>query len=196
MELRKKMYIILSCIVLVLGVFGFSYYTTLRNMIDETPKEKSGMIINARDDISPIVNDEEEGVSNFPLEERVSPTTILIERIESINTGKSIEYKQEAPEEIVNFTGDEVIDYYKDYDSVKFTDNMIVIVKKTPYLPNHFIVKLEEDYIKVYTTDLDGKAVIYKDFAQIPCKNRDSELERGIEVESLDEVWQRIGDYE
>lgn len=196
MNPRKKIWIVLSCIVLILGAFGYSYFTTVKNMINEGPEEKPGRRMTVKESIDPYIQDEDEGVSKFPPEDRVSPSTILIEKIISINTGCSDEYKQEVPEEIVDFTEEQVKEYYKEYDSVEFSTEAIVIVKRVPYLPNHFVVKLEGKYIKVYSTDLDGKAIIDKSFPEILCKNKDNELVKGIEVDSLDEVWQRIADYE
>jgi hypothetical protein len=55
---------------------------------------------------------------------------------------------------------------------------------------------LDNKLIRVYATDDNGIAEIVENFPEMPCKNKDEELARGIEVETLDEAWQRIGDYE
>lgn len=195
MNSRKKIWIILSCIVLILGSFGYGYYSTLKNMADEVPQLKPGARINVKNDIQ-SVTDNEEGVNMFPSEDRVTPSTVLIEVIESINTGSRVENQSEVPEEIINFTKEQVLDYFREYDSIEFNTEKIMAIKRVPYLPNRFVVKLEDKYIRVYETDTDGKAVIMKDFPEILSKNKDSDLIKGIEVETLDEVWQRIGDYE
>lgn len=195
MKSRKKLLIILSCIVLVAGVFGYSYFTTVKNILNETPKKKPGERLNIRNELPPV-NREDEGVSKFPLEDRVKPSTILVIIKESINTGKTIETRELVPDAVVDLTKEEVEEFYKDYNSVVFDTDKITLVKKYPYLPNCFVVKGDDKFIKVFTTDEEGKAVILDDFPEVPCKNRDDELMRGIEVETLDEVWQLIGDYE
>lgn len=191
---RKRLWIILSCIVLIVGAFGYSYFTTLKRIINEVPEQKPGTRINTKNSFPPI--NYEEGVSKFPPEDIVTPSTLLIERTLSINTGCYIENQTEIPDELVNMTEDQVKEFYKDYESVEFSKEKIIISRKLPFLPNRFLVKLEDKYIKVFVTDSEGKASIYEEFPPVPCKNKDDELIKGIEVETLDEVWERIGDYE
>lgn len=195
MSKRKKIWIVLSCMVLILGAFGYSYYSTLKRIINEVPEQKPGARINIKKDFPPI-NSGEEGVSKFPPQDKVTPSTILIEKTLSINTGCSIETQHEVPEEIINLTNEEVKEYYVGYDSMEFNKEIIIISRKVPYLPNRFIVRLEDKYIVVFTTDSEGKATKYDDFDPIPCKSKDAQLIKGIEVETLEEVWQIIGDYD
>lgn len=197
MNNHKKIWIVLSCIVLIIGAFGYGYYSTLSKIIDKTPERKPVTKINSIDkDLPPVIGDEE-GVSRFPPEDRVTPYTLLIEKIISINTGKEIEKEPKVvPEEIVNYTEDQVKEFFKDYDSIEFNPERIVLVKKMPYLPDRYVVKLEDKYIKIFVTDSTGKATICDDFEPTLYKNKDKMLEQGIEVDSPDKVWQIIQDYE
>jgi hypothetical protein len=102
----------------------------------------------------------------------------------------------EVPDEIIDLTEEEIKEYYKNYDSVEFTREKIVLEKRLPNLPDHFIVKLENKYIKVFITDAKGDATIYEDFKPILHKNKDEKLEKGIEVERLEDIWIIIQDYE
>lgn len=199
MKGRQKVWIILSCVVLIAGAFGYGYYTTLNKMFRENPEKKP---ITKLDDIDyaenlPPVTEDEKGVGQFPPEERVTPSTLLVEKIISINTGKEMEKEPKVvPEEIVNYTEDQVKSFFKGYDSIEFSDEMILLIKKMPYLPDKYVVKLEDKYIKIFVTDSMGKASLCDDFEPVLHKNKDKMLEQGIEVDSPDKVYQIIQDYE
>jgi hypothetical protein len=54
---------------------------------------------------------------------------------------------------------------------------------------------LEYQYIKVFQTDEEGNTTPY-DFEPVEYKNTDEELEKGIEVETEEEIYNIIQDYE
>lgn len=197
MNSHKKIWITLSCIVLIIGAFGYGYYSTLSKMNDAPPNKKPNTAINNINHEVPPVTDEDEGVSKFPPEDRVTPTTLLIEKIRSINTGSEMEGEPKiVPDELVNYTEEQVKTFFKGYDSVEFSKEKIVLVKNMPYLPDRYVVKLEDKYIKIFTTDSTGKATLCTDFEPVLHKNKDSKLENGIEVNSPEDVYEIIQDYE
>ena len=191
----RKLFIIISSVVLILGAFGFGYFSTLKRIINEVPDKKPGTRIDNKKIIPPL---DDEKVNMIPNEKTVTPSTILVKKIISINTGKTIiEYDDIVPDTIVNFNEDEAIDYFKNYGKViEFSKDKIEVKRELPFLPDCFVVKLETKNIVVYKTDADGIATKYKGFEPIPYKNKDKKLEVGIEVESENEIWSKIQDYD
>jgi hypothetical protein len=166
----------------------------LKKIIAQPPDPKPITRINYG--VIKISIDEGEGVSHFPSEDRITPSSILVENIKSQNTGKIEEKQLDVPEEIMNYTEEQVKKYYEKYDSVYFSKDKIIIERNTSYLPDRFLVKLEGGYVKVFITDSEGVATIYDDFSPVPHKNIDGQLEIGIEVETIEEVWDKIQDYD
>lgn len=194
---HKKVWIILSCIVIIAGAFGYGYYSAFNKKLGESAQKKPTINLDSVNNDIPEVIGEEEGVSKFPPEDRVSPYTMLIEKIVSVNTGSEMEKEPKVvPDEIVNYTEEQVKNFFKGYDSVEFSPEKIVLLKKMPFLPDGYVVKLEDKYIKVFITDSTGKASLCGDFEPVPHKNKDQKLEQGIEVDSPDKVYEIIQDYE
>lgn len=190
----KKVWILLSCVVLIIGAFWYGYYKTLGNITQEQPDEKQGEKIDYKYYPSPI---DDEIVDKVPAEDMVTPSMELEKKIISINTGKElVEYSGKVPENMVNLTKSQLMDYFSDYGSVEFNNNKIIVTRKMPNLPDHFIVKLNDKNIIVYKTDSNGIATLYEDFKPEPHKNRDEKLEKGIEVDTLEKVYELIEDYE
>lgn len=195
MKFHKKLWIILTCIVLILGAFGYGYYATLGKISKNQPNQKPNNKIDYKYYPTP---ENEEGVNKIPDEDMVTPSMILERKIKSINTGRElIEYNGVVPDNLVNLTRQEVVDYLKkDYEFVEFSTEKITAVKEIPNLPEHFVVILENKYIVVYKTDSDGLATRYENFEPVPHKNKDERLEKGIEVKTEDDIFKIIGDYE
>lgn len=190
----KKFWILLSCVVLVFGAFGYGYYKTLGNITREQRDEKQGDKIDYKYYPSPI---DDEIVDKVSVEDIITPSMELEKKIISINTGKElIEYSGKVPENMVNLTKTQLTDYFKDYGSVEFNNNKIIVTRKMPNLPNRFVLKLDGNNIVVYKTDSKGIATLYEDFEPEPHKNRDERLERGIEVDTIEKVYELIEDYE
>jgi len=196
MNNHKKIWITLCFIVLIAGAFGYGYYSTLGKITNEKPNQKPGTFIDNKKYI-PYIDDMDQGVNKVPDEDRVTPSMTLIKKITSINTGKEIiEYDGVVPDNLINLTKQQVVDYFKDYGVAELTDGKINVIKKLPNLPDHYIVKLENKYIVVYKTNSKGIATKYEGFEPILHKNRDSGLEKGIEVETEEEIWKKVQDYE
>lgn len=178
-----------------MGAFGYGYYTSLsRNIVDE-PKPKSRTLVENISNLPPYIEEKEVGLTSE--EDIVTPSTMLEMKIVSINTGNSVtEYNDVVPNVLVNMNEDEVREYFKYQGSVEFSKDKITVTRELPYLPDCFVVKLENKYIVVYKTDADGNATRYEEFEPLPQKNRDSTLEKGIEVKTIEEVWEKIQDYE
>lgn len=192
---KKRLLIILSSIILIAAAFGYGYYVTMKKILKEVPQPKPGERIDVKEKTP--VNIDEKGTAQFPSGDRVTPSTVLVEKIVSINTGNIIENDPKSvPDEIVNFDEEQVKDYFSDYDAVMFSKDKITVERKFPNLPDCFLVKLEDDIIKVFVTDDEGQAVIFNDFTPVRCKNKDETIEKGIEVKTLDEVYSAISDYE
>lgn len=191
---RVMIWLILSFIVLVFGAFGYGYYSTLKNISREKTDQRKETGINYKFYDQSEMEDE---VNRVPEEDRVTPSTVLEKKIISINTGKAlIEYSGPVPEEIVNFNREQVTDFFGSYKVDEFSRDKITVLKEMPYLPDHFIVKLENSQIVVFKTDSKGQATKYEEFEPMPYKNRDINLERGIEVKTEEEIWEKIRDYD
>ncbi|KPU44998.1 hypothetical protein OXPF_14760 [Oxobacter pfennigii] len=194
MKGRKKLWLILSCLVILLGSFGFGYYSTLNSILGEKTLPQPGKKVDYK--YFPI-SDEDKDIDIMADEERVTPQTILEKKIISINTGKSITTESHiVPDELVNMTRLQVEDFFDGEGRVDFTKEKILIIRELPYLPDRFVVRLENKYIMVYSTDSNGIATKCDDFEPIPHKNKDKNLETGIEVETEEEVWEKIRDYD
>lgn len=171
------------------------YYSTLNKSEKNQANLKPGTIWgNTSDDGSDLV-------SKTPAEDIVTPNTKLKRTIESINTGSTeIEYDGIVPDTLVNMTKDEVVAFYKNVDGdmkvTEFSKDQIVVAKYTPYLPDHYVVKIEGNDIVVYRTDDDGIAYRYEEFTPMPCKNKDDKIIKGIEVENEEDIYNVIGDYD
>jgi hypothetical protein len=191
-----KGFIILSCVILITAAFYFGYYSTVKKNEGQNslPNPKPTTIAKNNNTPSQI----DRTVNNVSVEEIVTPQTVLQKTIESINTGNTVdEYNGAVPEDIVNMNEAEVKEYFTDYGNVtEFSKDKIVVVKRLPNLPDRYLIKIENDNIIVYRTDDEGTAYKYEEFEPKPCKNKDPQLEKGIEVESEDEVYETIGDYQ
>lgn len=191
----KKLWIILSCIVLIVGAFGYGYYTTVGKISNEKPLPKPGTRIDFKNHIPP----EEEEVNKIPLDDKVTPNTVLEKKIVSINTeNQIIEYNDIVPDSLVNLTKSQIIDYFNSngYNKVEYDNGKISAIKELPNLPDCYVIKLENNYITVYKTDSGGIATRYEEFDPIPYKNKDEKLEKGIEVSSEEQIYEKIQDYE
>jgi hypothetical protein len=195
LNVRNKRWIIVSCIVLILGAFGYGYFSTVSNLKSGISNPKPGTRLENMDN-STLGN--QDGEANKPSEEdRVAPSAVLVKKVRSINSGKEkVEEEGPVPKELVNLTRGEVERMYNDYDtSVEFSRDIITVTRELPYLPKCLVVKLEYQYIKVFQTDEEGNTTPY-DFEPVEYKNTDEELEKGIEVETEEEIYNIIQDYE
>lgn len=192
----QKVIIVLSCIILICGACFYMYYSTL---------DKAGKGGNANLKPNTISDSTASGgsdlVSKTPAEDTVTPNTVLRRIAVSESTGKTKdEYKGIVPDNLVNMTKDEVVNFYKSVDPnmkvTEFSKDEVDVVRYTSYLPNCYLVRIEENDIVVYTTDDDGVPHKYEKFTPRPCKNKDELIEKGIEVESEEDVNTTIGDYD
>lgn len=195
----NKRYVLLLTVMLVLSAFFYSYYITMKK-INDIPQglnqnKKPNTAINSND-LTPDSDDSQEvGM----IEDKVTPNTVLVKKVVSINTENfKVEYEGQIPDEIVDFNKEQVEEYFSDYGKViDFSKYKIVVDKELPFLPDSYIIKAEGEYINVYKTDSEGNISKY-DYSDEPllCKNRDSELEKGIEVGTLEEIDAKLQDYE
>ena len=93
----------------------------------------------------------------------------------------------ELPKELMNFTRQEIDDYYNDeYEVEQFENNSLLISKEiNGFCDNHFYIKLGNEHIEVYKLSTDGSFLLYKETEitreYLPLEDID-ELEEGIYV--------------
>lgn len=187
MKSGYKWAVAFSCLALVCCSFYIGYFGTLKSSGSQSAQKKP-----APADVS---GSGDEAVELLSREVRITDATVLEKKVESINTGASrVEYSGKVPDILVGYTKAQTSDYFKNYGTVKeFGKDRISVVRRLPNLPNCYLLKLEGDYMVIYSTDNDGVQKRYGE--PIPCGNRDENLERGIEKDTLDEIYEIIEDY-
>jgi hypothetical protein len=195
MRIQLKKWIILGCVMLSITAFYYGYYITFNKYKIEKPLDTKGGIIG--DTGSSTFNKIDDIEALPPKTKKVAKDTMLIRKVISINTDNlKVEYEGYIPDFLVNCTEEQIIDYYNDLGKVEFIGNTIYVTRECPYMPNCYVVKLDGDYIKAYKTDLNGNAEEFTEFTPELCRNKDGQLEKGIEVENPDDIYRVIQDYD
>ena len=134
-------------------------------------------------------------------EEKVTPNTEFAIKEYYDECGHfKFEYA-ELPTELMNFTRQEIDDYYNDhYEVEKFENNSLIISKEINGLcDNHFFIKLGNEHIEIYKLNTDGSFSLYKETEisreYLPTEDID-ELEEGMYIYGEGKINATLEDFE
>lgn len=134
-------------------------------------------------------------------EEKVTPNTEFAIKEYYDECGHfKFEYA-ELPNELMNFTRQEIDDYYNDhYEVEKFENNSLIISKEINGLcDNHFFMKLGNEHIEIYKLNTDGSFSLYKETEisreYLPLEDID-ELEDGMYIYGEGKINATLEDFE
>ncbi|HZK00089.1 MAG TPA: BofC C-terminal domain-containing protein [Tissierellaceae bacterium] len=130
-------------------------------------------------------------------ENRISPNTVIENRVYYRECGHLIESTELAENELVNQTRDEYEDYLKttnpDSRLISFSNVKIVTYSEKNYLcQEHYIIGEHNGNIAIFNIDSDGERLLFKSFTDYPISillDIDQEkLRDGIIVDSEEEL--------
>ena len=138
-----------------------------------------------------------EGIEIVREENRISPNTIVEERINYMECGHIISSSELAQNDIVNLTRSEYEEYLKSTNTnlrlVSFSNQKIVVFDERDHLcQEHFIIGEQNSNIAIFNIDENGDKVLYKSFTDYPISilidiDQDK-LKEGIRVDSEEEL--------
>lgn len=185
---KDKMLIILT---ISAGLFLLSFSLGYQLVMNKSEDNKLAKIENTKEKIK------EEDLEIIKEEEKISPNTIIEQRILYKECGDLIVTSQTPSTDIVNMTKEEYANYLANgklaLRVVSFSSNKVVIWGERDHLCNkHFIISEEDGKIAVFKIDDNGEKVIHKIFVDYPVEllmelDRD-EIKRGIRVDSEEEL--------
>lgn len=187
---RKRLYIILSAIILFSLSVGIGYFLMeIGNNADEDLSEN---------DVESNPNIEIVGEENI-----ISPNTFIEQRTHYNECGHVISEIELAQEHIVNMNRDEYDNYLKDnsnYRLMSFTNTKITIWGERNHLcTNHYVIGENDGKIAIFTIGDDGERVLERVFEDYHI-NFLQELDRekiikGIIVDSQDELSETLENF-
>ncbi len=217
MKLKKVTYYLLTFIVLC-AMFSTCYYLSYQRALTDfnrksiERKEQLYALTEKKEPTkAPTKVDESVSVLQSPV--TVKPTTKYTLEIYNMKTNTTETQELNPPSDLVGLTREQVIKYLSDfmndiplseynkglisYELVSFSENEIVI-KKTyneDFVPCRYYVVVKDGYVVVYNSDLKS---VYT-YTQIEAKNLPEEdrtaLNKGIYVNSLDELYALLESY-
>lgn len=133
-------------------------------------------------------------------EKKVSPNTDFALK-KFYDECSHFDYQEaELPAELVNMTAQEIEDYYEDWEIEEFTADKLVLVKEiNGYCNQHFLIKLDDENVKVYRFDTNGELKEYKstEISRDYLPQEDVEnLEEGISVFGEGRLSSALEDFE
>lgn len=97
------------------------------------------------------------------IEEKVSPNANFAIKKYYKECGHSTVQYSEIPKEMINLTKEELEREYREWKIEKFSSNDVILAKNIDgYCDEHFVLKLGEDNIEVYTLEDSGETKLYK----------------------------------
>lgn len=139
-------------------------------------------------------------ITTSSIEEKLSPNAIFGLKKFYDECGH-YEYEEvELPIELVNLTKQQIEDFYDNWEIEEFSENKLVLVKEiNGYCNNHFLVKLDDNYINIYKLTTIGNLKLYKSTTisrEFLPENDISTLEEGIMIYGMDKIIEVLEDYE
>lgn len=192
---RFKYILIFSFILFVLS-FSFGYFIMDNNI----KKEQNN--ISTRRPIDEI--DDNEDIEIVHEENRITPSTVIEERIHYKVCDDIPTVENNAPVELVNMTKEELVEYLESNSPevrlVSFSSERIVLwSEKDQLCTNHFIIGEENGKIAIFKIDDEGEKVLDKVFLEYPInilRPIDQEkLREGIRVNSEEDLSDIIENY-
>lgn len=133
-------------------------------------------------------------------DEKISPNAKILIKKHYSGCGHTTKDYAEIPSEIVNFTKEELQEYYKDWNIQTFSKDEIVIEKECEgSCDEHYIVKELDGFVAVFNIDEKGQEnlVLKTDVATTYLPQTDLEnLKSGIKVIGKDELNKVLEDFE
>lgn len=139
----------------------------------------------------------DENIEIVKEENRVSPNTLIEERIHYKDCGHLISDARLAKDEVVNFTRDEYEEYinttYPNFRLISFSNVKIVLFGERNHLcQEHYVIGDNNGYIAIFKIDENGDKVLFKSFTDYPLSiliELDQEkIREGIVVDSEEEL--------
>lgn len=181
-------------------IIGYMYSRMWNN--NKIAKEKivyqSDLIQNVYTNNNVISN--EQILQTISEEEKVSPTTkFAIKKYYNKCGHFSFDYVQ-LPIEIINLKKEEVANVFKDWNIEKFSKDEVVISQNIDEMcKEHFVIKLDNDFIKIYNKVSDDTLNLYLEtdiYKQYLADEDIKRLENGISVYGKGKLNSILEDFE
>lgn len=197
----KKEYVIgivVVTIIIILGVLTAIFYHYKNFTSDLKQKEEAKLAERQLQD-----SNEEytlQMTSTSTLEEKTSPTAIMIFKIKYEKCNHVTIDREEIPEKLVNKTEKEIKEVYRDWDLEEFSPNQIIFYQeKSGMCDEHYVLRDTNGYLTIYTVDAEGNEKL-KEITQVITSYLPEtdlmELKEGIRVNGQEELNSAIEDYE
>ncbi|WP_425446039.1 BofC C-terminal domain-containing protein [Dethiothermospora halolimnae] len=191
--------LIITCVVLLTGGLIFGYIIGSTN-IEQKPRQDE-IIYKGSNDGTDI---EQEAPFTSNENKCIGPNTEVVYKTHYRRCGHTIEEKKPSDDYMVNMTEEQLNDFIiKEHPSWKLksfsNDKIVIEIEKNHLCPEHYIIGIKDGNLAIYKVNKDGEKILkmkYKDSNILMLKKIDQEkLERGIVVDSLEEVDSVLEDY-
>lgn len=185
---KNKFLIILT---ISAGIFLLSFSLSYQLVMHRSDDNKLSRVENKKE------KNGNENVEIIKEEEKISPNTIIEQRILYKECGDLVVATQTPSTDIVNMIKEEYENYLSSGEDalrvVSFSSNKIVIWGERDHICNkHFIIGEEDNKVAVFKIGENGEKILHKLFIDYPVDllmelDRD-EIRRGIRVDSEEEL--------
>lgn len=194
----KKYVIILVILAIVLSFFLGMYLYKLDKINEELAFEVEYTTNKGENAIREAENILQKTSS---VEDKINPSTKLIEKVYYNDCNHIIQQEKEITENLVNKNKEEFQIEYIGWEIQKFTNTEVVVYKEVyDFCNEHYSIKDKDGYIYVYKLDRYGKEKELIEKTDIQTKYLAEadleELKRGITVYSKKDVNKKIEDFE
>ena len=131
----------------------------------------------------------------------ITPNTKIVKKTYYKDCNHIIKTVENAPEELVNLTEEELKEKIKNSEVQKFTTEEVVIyIQMEDYCHEHYLLKDNEGYLGIYQLDKKGEILELFEQTEIPIDflpEEDKEkVKTGIRVNTKQELYKIIEDFE
>ena len=196
----NKIIITMICIIVVLvGIIAGVMYFTPNTKTEGNILNEANMENKIQENIS-IENTSSTQEANSKEEEKISPNCEVIKNIYYKGCEHTKSIYSNIEEEFVNLNKEELQKKLPDWEIEKFSENKIVLYKaQDGECGEHYIVKDKDGQVVIYRKTKEGKEELIEttDISTEYLPETDKmEIEKGIEINGKQALYQLIEDYE
>ena len=196
----NKIIITMICIIVVLvGIIAGVMYFTPNTKTEGNILNEANMENKIQENIS-IENTSSTQEANSKEEEKISPNCEVIKNIYYKGCEHTKSIYNNIEEEFVNLNKEELEKKLPDWEIEKFSENKIVLYKaQDGECGEHYIVKDKDGQVVIYRKTKEGKEELIEttDISTEYLPETDKmEIEKGIEINGKQALYQLIEDYE
>lgn len=192
----RKLYIVLFTLLLLIVSFFVGEYIYKISRIDDN------LLAKAQEEYAALQEEYEAKLKAAAASDntKISPNAVLIFKTEYNKCGHILNKYQNASENEVNLTKEQLQEKYKDWEIVGFAEKEVVLLQKIEESCNqHYVIREKDGNLAIYVIDEDNDEIL-KEVTGISTEYLTQldllKLEDGIRVNGLEELNAKLEDFE